>query len=289
MRAFILAVVLTVSGIFSQPVMAKEEAPKAADMEIRGLRPVEAPWQNEALSLDTRLVQSLQIIQIPLSVEARREWVKVNRDTRGMVMVVDGEDGKPRLAGRSVMKITYRGLLWMPDGGEVVTEAVMAPSGESITLLLPPNVDLSGVHAAILSSRGDYALTLSGELLKLKKNERGTRLADQMPVGFNTSVITSSYLVTRGDGSRLIEDLEAIFSEHAVLNGIFRYSGLPGTFLSSNQDRYPSVAALYTREDTVGDRLVTCGNGRIDPLLFTGIGAILFGGTNLLVALRSHC
>lgn len=288
MRAFILAALLAVSGI-AQPVMAEEATPQAAEMEIRGLRPVEAPWQNESLSLDTRLVQALQIIQVPLSAETRTEWARINRDKRGIVMVVTGEDGKPRLAGRSVMKITYRALLWMPDGGEVVTEAVMAPSGETITVLLPPNVDLSGVHVAILSSRGDYALTLSGELLKLKKKERGTRLAEQMPERFNTSVITSSYLVTRGDGSRLIEDLEAIFSEHAVLNGTFHYSGLPGTFLSSDQERYPSVAALYTREDTVGDRLVTCGNGRIDPLLFTGIGAVLNLGSNLIVALRSHC
>ncbi len=279
---------VAVSLAFASQASAKEVKP--AEMEVRGLHAVEAPWQPESLSLDTRQVQALQVITIPLSEATKKEWAKVNRDKRGIRMIVDGEDGKPRLVGRPVIKATFRVLL-MKDGDILpMSEAEMITTGgEAINILLPPDVDFRGTTAFVLADRGRHALTLAGEIIDLDKGKKRL-ITSKLPDQVATSVVEDTALSVRGEPSGLYLDmLEATFSEHAVLNNSLRYSGLPGTFLSKDMTRYPSVAALYTREDTVGDRLITCGNGTLDPSMFTGIGALVKVGSNLIVALKKRC
>ncbi len=287
-----LAALAIVTGI--TPVAAKsQEAARPAQLEVCGLRSVNAPWCDEALAGNTAQLQSAQIVSVSITGRNQERWLRANRDKRGVGWTQDNAEGEPETAGRSVIKAVYRVYLYPPSGqGEpLLGQAVAAADGSALTLLLPANGNYVGWTAFVLSPRGDKALDMSGVVHDLSRRERRDgRLLTSIPRELQGSRITSTTLVRRGDGSNAIEALEATFTDRVRFADGRRFSGLPGTFRPISEGGTTVLA--FTREDTVGDRLVTCGNLRIDPataVITGGVSLIPQGIQLLFTSLKSRC
>jgi hypothetical protein len=100
-----------------------------------------------------------------------------------------------------------------------------------------------------------------------------------IPEDLETSMVSETTVVRRGDGSGFMEVLESTFLDHVVLNGDRRYSGLSGTFTPIDENS-GSIAINFDAEDTPGKRLTQCGNLKADtgllaiPLLGLAIRAV---------------
>ncbi len=300
MRTFtsaLSAMLLVVSAIASAPVSAKEAKPvQPAQLEVCGLRSVNAPWCDEALPVNTAQLQAAQLVIIPIAdAKEREEWLRANRDKRGIGYAVTNSEGKVEMTGRSTVKAVFRAYLYPPAGSEgepMLFPAVAAVDGSSVTILLPSRGDYRGWTAYILSPRGDWGLALSGQVYKIRGGDRKKgRLLNKIPKELATSQITETISVRRGDGTGVIEALEATFTDRVVFTDGRHFSGLPGTFTALDQYG-SSVAVNFTREDTVGDRMVSCGNLRLDPVtgVVTGGLSLIPQGVGLLItALKSRC
>ncbi|MEY4482631.1 MAG: hypothetical protein RL693_83, partial [Verrucomicrobiota bacterium] len=272
----------------------KGTVPQPAQLEVCGIHSVNAPWCEEALPLNTLEFQRAQLLVIPIIGEDQQIWFRANRDRRGIGFTKPGEDGKQEMAGRGVIKAVSRVYAYPPAGGTgqpVLLPAVAAEDGSSLTVLFPARGDFTGWTVFALSSRGDYALTIDGRVHRIQRRERRhDRLLNAIPPELAASQVTSTVLVARGDGSMVIEALEVTFTDRVRLSDGRRFSGLPGTFTPISEGGTTVLA--FTREDTVGDRMVSCGNLRIDPatgVMTGGVSLIPQGVQLLLTALKSRC
>lgn len=293
-----IVAVFMAANLIATPVLAQEaRAPVApATMEVCGLHSVNPPWCDEALPANTAQLQAAQLVIIPIADSHERdEWLKANRDKRGIGYTVTNPEGQMEMTGRSAVKAVFRAYLYPPTGSEgepMLFPAVAAADGSSVTILLPSRGDYRGWTAYVLSPRGDWGLTLSGQVYKIRGGDRKHgRLLTRIPREMTSSIITETISVRRGDGSGVIEALEATFTDRVMFADGRHFSGLPGTFTALDQHG-SSIAVNFTREDTVGDRMVSCGNLRIDPVtgvVTGGISLIPQGVSLLITALRSRC
>lgn len=282
-------------ALVSSQVSAKEMKPvEPAQLEHCGLRSVNAPWCDEALPLNTAQLQGAQVVVIPITTD-RDKWLRANRDKRGIGFTRTGADGKMEMTGRSAIKAVFRTYLYPPNASEgepLLAPAVAAADGSSVSILLPSRGDFRGWTAFILSPRGDRGLTLSGEVHDISRgNRREGRLLSAIPDQLASSRITETISVARGDGTGVIEALEATFTDRVRFTDGRRFSGLPGTFTALSEHG-STIAVNFTREDTIGDRMVSCGNLRIDPVtgvMTAGFSLIPQGVQLFVTALKKRC
>ena len=297
LRQIVAAFMAATLLLNAAPVLAKEAKPvEPAEMEVCGLHSVNPPWCDEALPINTAQLRAAQVVIIPITdPHERDEWLRANRDKRGIGFTTTNAEGQTEMSGRSAVKAVFRAYLYPPAGSEgqpMLFPAVAAADGSSVSILLPSRGDYRGWTAFILSPRGDWGLALSGQVYKIRGGDRKKgRLLDRIPREFVGSQITETISVQRGDGTGVIEALEATFTDRVVFTDGRHFSGLPGTFTAL--DGYgSSIAINFTREDSVGDRMVSCGNLRIDPVTgaITGGLSLIPQGIGLLItALKSRC
>lgn len=258
-----------------------------------------APWCGEAMRLDTRQLQAMQIVPITLSPSASERWGQLHRERRrGIPFTETNAQGETVQSGRPVITALARVIARSPSGREVLYQALIAPDMTNVMVLLPAEVNFAGWTMYIIAGEGRNALTLSGQLIELGgRNRTDGHLTLDYP-RLPASVVTSTTLVRRGDGTGIIEGFEATFVEHKVIhdrNGRTRvYSGLRYTFTPPSEGEM-SVATGFTNCRRVDDRLVERGNLRVDTgtvssaVATGGLTAIPLVIQNGLAILRRSC
>lgn len=272
----LLAFSLIISGVAE--VHAKDKQPD--QLEQCGAFVRTAPFCGEAVEADTRQLQALQMRFVALNPERSAEWAKLHREKRrGISYIETGEDGKKAKAGRPVIHAVARVVGVPPSGNTdeaMLFQALLSPEMSNATLLLPAEGNFTGWSMYILSSDGKHALTLAGEIIKLDGRHRDDGNLQPDLSRLPESRLAGTLLVTRGDGTGMIEMLEATFMDHVLVHdrdGSTRvYSGLRGTFTPLEEDGL-SVATAYTNCRTAGQRLVEKGNLRIDTATIGAVGA----------------
>lgn len=277
---------------------AKDKEVVADQLEQCGAFVRTAPFCNESLEADTRQLQAIQIIPVTLSSETAMEWAKLHREKkRGVSLVETNEKGEKVQTGRPALNAVARVIALPPSGlldEAMLFQALVSPDMKSVMVFLPAEGDFRGWSIYILSSEGKHALALSGELIKLDGRHRTDGNLEPDVARLPVSQVAGTTLVTRGDGSNVIEDLEATFLDHVLVHdrdGTTRvYSGLRGTFTPSHENGL-SVAMAYTNCRTAGQRLVERGNLRADTSVLIA-GPIVLAPQlvqNMLAVFRASC
>lgn len=306
MRTFtsaLSAMLLVVSAIASAPVSAKEAKPVVPDqLELCGAFVRIAPFCGEALEVDTRQLQALQLIYVPLTPAVGERWSKEHREKRrGIGYTTTDERGQTVQTGRPVIAAVARVVAIPPSNNldeAMLFQALVKPDASGMLVLLPAEGDFSGWSIYIVSSEGKHAVTLDGQMIKLGGRHRARNNLTLDVTRLPASRVTSTALVTRGDGSGWIEAFEATFVDHKLVHdrdGSIRvYSGLPGTFTPLSEGG-TSVVAMYTNCRTAGQRLTERGNLRVDSVSVTaavatgGLTAIPQVAQNFLALFRKSC
>jgi hypothetical protein len=253
-----------------------DESIKADQLEQCGAYKRVAPWCAEALEVDTRQLQDTQIILVPFTAAVAEKWQKMHKEKRrGIAYTEVNEEGETVKTGRPVLAAVMRVIAIPPSGKTdeaLLFQALVKPDMSGVTVFLPADGDFQGWNLYVLSSEGKYALTLSGELFKVSGRHLNDGNLAPDTARLPESLVTSTLLLRRGDGSGAIEALEAAFVDHHIVNdrdldgNIIRtrvYSGMAGTFTPISEDG-TSVVASYSNCRTGGQRVLERGNLRLD-------------------------
>lgn len=291
--------VITAGLISVSPAYAKEQKPAKVDqLELCGAFARTAPWCGEALEGDSSQIEAAQIFTITVRPDQYSEWIKIHQEKRrGITFTKTNDQGHKIRSGRPVINALARVIAVPPDGnmeGAMLFQALLSPDLKTATPLLDARQNYIGWHVYLLSSEGKHALLVDGTMIKLGGRHRTdgnmTLELDKLP----QSRVISTTLVSRGDGTGLMEMLESTFIDHKTVhdqNGEIRvYSGLAGTFTPVSEDGN-SVVGSYTNCRTAGQRLIERGNLRFDTgMLMTGpIGPAVQLAQNLKAVFTTSC
>lgn len=266
------------SNIGVAEVYAKDVQPE--QLELCGAFVRTAPWCDEAIEGDSREIEAFQMYNVSFAVDVPEKWAKLHREKRrGIGFIGVNEEGQKVKAGRPVLHAVAR-VIAVPPGGTVedamLYQALLDPEGKGALILLPAEGDFTGWNMYILSSEGHDAVLINGQLIELGGRHRtdGNILPDfsRLP----PSSLPFATLVQRGDGTGLIEALEATFTDHKKVHdsdGSVRiYSGLSRTFTPTAEGEMAMVE-MHTNCRKAGQRLEAKANLRLDTANVVGAAA----------------